>query len=190
MISNLARFNPHEWFYWIKVRWSHCCFLLLVGILVRSSIVHNINFQKNQFDRSALDTLIKICKSFAILCIYVFWIQLNLFSSELKMRPLSTNRQVLTWLCIYPVDGENPGRKPLYLIISAISLITITSVLLSSAVFFFNNYSNDLKVSINAIYQMAAFFGVTYMYVNAIFMRKMFTKFLRTLEKIYEKRKI
>lgn len=106
------------------------------------------------------------------------------------MRPLSTNCQVLTWLCIYPVDDENSWKKPLYLIISAISLIIITSVLLSSVVFFFDNYSIDLKVSINAIYQMTAFFGVTYMYVNAIFMRKTFTKFLETLKKIYEKRKI
>lgn len=105
------------------------------------------------------------------------------------MRPLPTNRQVLTWLCICPVDVENQWQKPLRGLISVICLATNIGGFLSSVAFFLENYSNDLKVSLNGIYQIAVFLGMTYMYIAAFFLRKEITSFLDNLEKIYNQRK-
>lgn len=103
------------------------------------------------------------------------------------MRPLPTNYRVLTWLCICPFDGDNQWKKPLYIFISLILLVTNICGLLSSGIFFVGHYSIDPRVSLNAAYQIAAFWGVTYMSIIAFLMRNNITAFLGELEAIYDK---
>lgn len=103
------------------------------------------------------------------------------------MRPLPTNYQVLTWLCICPADADNQLKKPLYILISLIFLVTNISGLFSSGIFFIRHFSIDPRVSLNAAYQIAAFWGVTYMSIIAFLMRNDITAFLGKLQVIYDK---
>lgn len=105
-----------------------------------------------------------------------------------KMRPLPTNYQVLTWLCICPIDPEIQWKKPLYSLFSLILLITNICGLISSGTFVLSHYSVDLKLSLNGIYQIAAFLSVTFMSVMAFLLRHEITSFLENLAEIYDDR--
>lgn len=102
------------------------------------------------------------------------------------MRPLPTNYQVLTWLCICPVDTDNQWKKPLCSLISVIYVFTNISGLLSSGVFFLDHHCDDPKFAFSSAYQFTAFLGMTYRSIIAFLMRNDITAFLGKLAKIYD----
>lgn len=104
------------------------------------------------------------------------------------MKPLETNQQILTFLCIFPTT--NKCKRRIYIVLSVFLLVIEICGLASSATFVLNHISTDLEEAIYAIFQVAAFSGLIYMIIVTIILRNKIIDFFRTLSKICETSKI
>lgn len=103
------------------------------------------------------------------------------------MKPLATTQQVLTWLCICPVDKIANKWKRL----SSIGFsLTIYAVILThvtaSATFALKNYSIDLEKSLYATYQFLAWSPILYIFIVAYFTRHKITGLFSGLSEFYD----
>lgn len=103
------------------------------------------------------------------------------------MKPLATNRQMLTWLCLLPAESTVTIRKKN----QYIATISITFGLLVSCVltYFLKFGSMDLKEALYAVCEMSACFNVILMTVAALYKRHRMTSFFEGLDIIYDQRK-
>lgn len=103
------------------------------------------------------------------------------------MKPLATNRRVLTWFCVCPFDRNTSVQKKTFFAIlsSALFIIGITK-LVSSIIFFAKNISIDLEGCLYAVFQVAAYSGLLYSWMIAFILRKKIEHALETLEAICE----
>lgn len=107
------------------------------------------------------------------------------------MKPLATNRQVLTWLCICPSDQNTSAlKKTFFTILALVSFALVFSFLVSSIVFFLKNVSIDLENGLYALVQIACSFDSVYMFAVVFISRKKINRFLQTLVTIYEESKL
>lgn len=102
------------------------------------------------------------------------------------MKPLETNRQVLTWLCILPAD-ETAGKFKKWICIAfSCSLIT-TSVcgFISSSAFMLKFWSTNLIDCLYALFQVAANVSALYMMMIAYNLRHKVAALFDRLTEIY-----
>lgn len=103
------------------------------------------------------------------------------------MKPLVTNRRVLTWLCVYPADATTSKLKQLaYILFSLIVFAGILSSLMASIAFFWKYVLVDLEVALYAVSQIAAAASILYAIVMTLFSRQGITNIFQKLTKIYE----
>lgn len=103
------------------------------------------------------------------------------------MKPLATNRRILTWLCVCPFDRDTSIVEKMFFIILTLFLFAlVSSALVSSIVFFANNVSVDIESSLYALVEIAAYSGLLYMLMVVFILRKRINRFLGTLETIYD----
>lgn len=77
------------------------------------------------------------------------------------MKTLTTNRRVLTWLCVSPFDPNISILKKAYFVFMTLFLFVFkVSGVVSSAAFFIINASVDLEGSLYALFQVAGYSGL------------------------------
>lgn len=88
------------------------------------------------------------------------------------MASLTTNRRVLTWLCILPAN-ETTGKceKIMYMTFSATIIAVEVCITTSSMVYFLKNVSVDLDTSLYALFQMTGSTSLIYILVYAFSMQ-------------------
>lgn len=63
------------------------------------------------------------------------------------------------------------------------------SVIVSSGVFFANNVATDLENCLYAVFQIAGYVGLSYMFISAFILRKRIDLFFATLDTICQESK-
>lgn len=102
------------------------------------------------------------------------------------MKPFVTNKRVLQWLCVYPLDENSNKLMKLACVVFALCVfISQLAAVISSAVFFLTFMSTDLELALFALFQVAACAAVTYVAVIAFVMRKEITTTIDQLSGIY-----
>lgn len=85
----------------------------------------------------------------------------------LKMIPLNTNRQMLTWLCIYPsAENESRSKKMVYIIFSVFIFASNLFGMATSGCYFLRNKSESLEDSLFALITTIGTANVAY--INGI----------------------
>lgn len=107
-----------------------------------------------------------------------------------RMKPLVTNRRVLTWLCVHPADETTSKfEKISYFIFSLIVFSGILSSLIASIAFFYKYVKVDLEVALYAVSQIAAASSVLYAIIMTLFSRPGITDVFKRLTIIYNESK-
>lgn len=103
------------------------------------------------------------------------------------MKPLQTNQQVLTWLCVYLAkQNTSKFKKILYIVFSVVVFLGYFNVLLASIAFFLKYASSSLEQSLYALFQISGDFGTVYMMLTAYTLRKQFKIIFDKLSNIYD----
>lgn len=103
------------------------------------------------------------------------------------MKPLQTNQQVLTWLCVYPTNEKmSKFKKFLCIVVSVAVFFGYFNVLLASIAFFLKYASTSLEQSLYALFQISGDFGTAYMMLAAYTLRKQFKIIFDKLSDIYD----
>lgn len=106
------------------------------------------------------------------------------------MKPLATNRQLFTWLCICQADDSVGNRERiLYRIISLFSFGIVIIGFIASVMFIWKNISTDLESAIFAILQASAGLSLIYMDSAGFILRRKMTRIHERLTDICEERK-
>lgn len=109
------------------------------------------------------------------------------FSKKLKMTPLKINQRILTWLCVYPVNGVTSKCKHLsYILCTVLTLAANICGLLASSACFAKFVSNDMELSLHALLQICALSSATYMMIIALFSRRNVKMIFDSLAKIHD----
>lgn len=105
---------------------------------------------------------------------------------KLAMKPFVTNKRVLQWLYVYPLNANASKWMKWACVVFALFVFTSLLVsLISSAVFFWKFVSNDLELALFALYQVAGAGSVGYVVLIAFIMRKEITTTIDQLPDIY-----
>lgn len=107
------------------------------------------------------------------------------------MTPLETNRLILTWLCVYPAD-ENATElhKILRLLFGIGVFVANLLVFIASIVFLVKFASIDIEEALFSVIQLAGTSNIIYVSVIIFVVRHKFVGLFKSLDKIYEQRKI
>lgn len=96
-----------------------------------------------------------------------------------------TNRRVLTWCCVHPIDENTSKLKKLVYIAFTLFCLAVQVIgVTSSTVRFLNTMAIDFNESLYALFQIAAISGVIYMIGVAMLMGSKISQFFGTLEHI------
>lgn len=104
------------------------------------------------------------------------------------MKPLVTNKNVLTWLCILPAQEQtNKRMKLIYIAFTFTLSITCFCGLASSLAFMMEYLSTNLENCLYALFQVAADASAFYMVMVALFLRHKMAALFDNLSEIYNK---
>lgn len=106
------------------------------------------------------------------------------------MKPLATNRQALTWLCICSFDQNAIRKKTIAIILTLIFFILGICYFVSTIDFFVKNVSIDIKKSLYAVFQLFASASLVFMWIAALISRKGINQILESLDTIHEESKL
>lgn len=107
------------------------------------------------------------------------------------MKPLETNKKVLTWLSICPLDkNANWNQKLVRIAFSFVFIGNQVVAFAGSLTFFLKYVSVDLEQCLYALFQLAAEVSVMYMLTIAFVQRYKITALFDNLSKIYDASKI
>lgn len=103
------------------------------------------------------------------------------------MKPLVTNRRMLTWLCLYPNEETSTNRKKIARIVfSVANFIFVLSFFASSVAYLVEFVSIDLRHSLYALLQIFGGATVLYILVIAFHLRHKFPALRENLSQIYQ----
>lgn len=106
------------------------------------------------------------------------------------MKPLATNRLMLTWLCFQPADASVSIKQKLaYIAVISIAFGVKVAYFFEYWVYFLEFVSVDLEESLYAIYEISGNSGVVFMTVIVLFQRYKMSSLLKGLGRIYDERK-
>lgn len=100
--------------------------------------------------------------------------------------PLRTNRQVLTWLCVYTIEQNSAKWKKMCYVFCTVFIFLCN--LLSFAVswtFCIRNWSVNLENSLFSIIQIIGMINANYIIVITLFKRHEISGIFMSLENIY-----
>lgn len=105
------------------------------------------------------------------------------------MKPLVTQQQVLTWLCIYPADkSTSKWLKRAYVIFSVAVVVANSLGLITSVAYVYKFISIDLESSLCSILQIVATLSTSYAYILFFTFRHKIVAFFINLSDIYKQR--
>lgn len=105
----------------------------------------------------------------------------------MKFLPLSTNRRVLSWLCVYPTDATaSKWLKLAHIIIGVILFAGPAIVTVGSFFWIMKFISIDLEIALFGLLEFVAFVNVVYSHMMAFYYRREIFEMLQDLSKIYE----
>lgn len=103
------------------------------------------------------------------------------------MRPLETNRFVLTLVHVYPADESvNKWRKGAYAFFGVFVILLNFSAFLMSGSFFLRHVSIDLEQALFALVQMPVSASLSYIALTTFLLRHKITAIFDRLSTIYE----
>lgn len=103
------------------------------------------------------------------------------------MQPLTTNRHVLSVLCVYPVDeGTSRSKKLTYILFTVFVFAGNLTGFTTSVAFFLKFLSSDFGSSLHALLQICAFIASTYVLVVGLHSRHEIRNNFKRLAKIYD----
>lgn len=109
---------------------------------------------------------------------------------DLKMRPLQTTEQVLTWLCLLPADKMiSDWRKLSYILLTAVIVTSIMAYLPASVAYFMRFYSTNLDGSFYALFQITGLLPIITMIVVSFGFRHKIKLIFDKFTKIYAESK-
>lgn len=104
------------------------------------------------------------------------------------MKPLVTDQQVLTWLCVLPAqDNTDKWKRWAYIALVVTLIVADLSVISSSLIYSVTFRSTDLQKSLIGLQQAIAAVPTANMIVVAFFLRHKIPPIFDNLTKIYEK---
>lgn len=108
------------------------------------------------------------------------------FSTWVKMKPIKTNQQVLTWLCVCQADETISKRKRMAHIFFASFIFSANFILIPISVAYFLRFvSVDLEQALYALFQLSGMLGMTYMMIAAFILRHEINDLFGKLADIY-----
>lgn len=108
-----------------------------------------------------------------------------------KMTPLETNRRILTWLCIYPVnENASEQHKILRSLFGIGVFVANLMVFIVSIVFLVKFASTDIEEALFSVIQLAGTGNILYVSIIIFIVRHKIVGLFKSLDKIYEERKI
>lgn len=106
------------------------------------------------------------------------------------MKPLVTNRKVLTWIGILPAaERTNKFRKLIYITFYFALTSSSGFALFTSLTFMLKYMSTNLEDCLYALFQVAADMNLVYMMVIALILRRKIAALFDRLTEIYNERK-
>lgn len=102
------------------------------------------------------------------------------------MKPLKTNQQVLTWLCICENETSTKLEKFAHVSFSVFVSVFLSWGDLSSMMFFIKFAAIDLEESLYALFQVAGLSGMAYLIFVVPFSRRAISATFDSLSKIYD----
>lgn len=102
------------------------------------------------------------------------------------MKVLATTQQVLTLLCICPIDDSTKKWKKLFYIVFSITVLSILlTQIVASTVFMIKYLSVDLERTLYAVYQIFGWLPIFYSFIIALFLRREISALFIGLSGIY-----
>lgn len=152
---------------------------------------HRLSFNGKHV--SVIDNLLHD-KCWYSLCIYYVLMYYNnqndwILSETIfnEMKALELNRHIFAWLCICPVTDTTNRIMVCYRAKLSGCMILIECVAgVVSALFIYKNVSIDLVNCLYATFQVAALFGVIYMWVIAFVLRNKIIEIFSELQQIHD----
>lgn len=106
------------------------------------------------------------------------------------MVPLRTNRQVLTWLCVYPSEEGDSKLMKLAHISFTLTILAVNLLAFGISMYSFIHLVNtNLEASLLCLLQMVAEMSAIYIIVITVYNRRDISAIFTTLTKIYGTRK-
>lgn len=97
------------------------------------------------------------------------------------------NRKLLAWLCVYTADkNTSKWRKMPHYAFAGFAMYIYIYSLITSALFFYQNASEDLPMALFAILQISACFNGLYILVITFLLRHRVIAIINKLQKIYD----
>lgn len=103
------------------------------------------------------------------------------------MRPMETNRRVLTWFCLHPAD-ENTGimMKLIYAANAFVALSIAFLFFFGSCYYFWMFASTDLEKALGAVWTINGIMAEIYMFIVMLLSRQKIKSAFDALTEIYE----
>lgn len=109
---------------------------------------------------------------------------------RLKMKPLMTNRQMLTWLGFYPVDENTSKREGFgYVIFGVVVFAMIVCTCAASIAYFQKISAINLGEALYAVLQVIGTLHIMYLMVFTFLQRHKIVAIFEKLSEIYSERK-
>lgn len=105
----------------------------------------------------------------------------------MEVKPLPTQRKVLTWLCIYYSDkNESKMQKIIKFSCYATFILSFISCITGSLMYYNKFASINLEESLFALYQIVAQSAILYMFLIAFLLKRQITGIFDELSTIYK----
>lgn len=103
------------------------------------------------------------------------------------MRPLETNRCIMTWLCLHPAnDNTSTVMKLVYMGITVACISSQLSIFLASIVHFWKFMWIDFGMALKAFWAIVVFGALLYSIIIMLFSRQKIEQTYETLSLIYD----
>lgn len=105
----------------------------------------------------------------------------------MKIKPLQTNRLIMTWLCLCHEDEATSKWKKLAYIICALTLsFAFFSMSVVSVTFVVKYFKVDLEEALYAVFQVSGYFAQIYTMISAFILRNEISGIFLKLYDIYD----
>lgn len=105
------------------------------------------------------------------------------------MKPLQTNRLVLTWIYLYPVQ-DVWWKQLLRIMLGLSAFLVMVANLTMGAVYFYLFVSTDLESAVFALFHIVACSSISYEMICAFYLRHKMPALFDELSFIYDSRKL
>lgn len=102
------------------------------------------------------------------------------------MEPFKTNRKMLTWFCLCPVDETaTKWTKFGYIITTILTILPLTFMLITSIIYFLKYFEIDLEESLYGFFQIGGTLSLLYGFWAVLFSRNKMKAIFDDLSEIY-----